>query len=86
MSEIETTEMGYLVNAEDWSEELATQMATDVCRCCRCELSVDLAMLRYRDVTVCLSFACAAAEAGHHRHSNNSISSSTTHHRSFGHA
>ena len=27
MSEIETTEMGYLVNAEDWSEELATQMA-----------------------------------------------------------
>jgi len=28
MSEIETTEMGYLVNAEDWSEELATQMAT----------------------------------------------------------
>ena len=25
---IETTEMGYLVNAEDWSEELATQIAT----------------------------------------------------------
>ena len=28
MSEIETTEMGYLVNTEDWSEELAIQMAT----------------------------------------------------------
>ena len=25
---IETTEMGYLVNAEDWTEELATHIAT----------------------------------------------------------